>query len=348
MANHTATNPMASNLDLSYAQVAFKASHNSYDREELPISSHFDELGSGSADGRCRGLELDLNASGRNWMWSVNHVGGYGGAMDQQLPVYLADLARWHDANPNHDVVTVVLDLKGGGPLDKNAKATSELSARLDGALKDSLKDTIFRPQDLRGNSATLLDGAKNWPSLKALTGKFIFCLSGSGDLKDAYVQGGGNEVCCFVDRSFAIGGKFVPEESPEVVFYNFDVDAWSAPERVARFKQVVRQIAADGRCITRGYVFNNAQVWKRGLEAGISILATDKVKGHDWAAVGDDPFAGRLRVERSVRGSRGARASRSAAPTRRTRARKSVPSTRAVKAAGRTVKSARRRRKGR
>ena len=70
---------MAVDLDRPYSAVAFKASHNSYERDELPVSTQFADLGDSSWQGRCRGIELDLNASGRNWLWSVNHVGGYGG-----------------------------------------------------------------------------------------------------------------------------------------------------------------------------------------------------------------------------------------------------------------------------
>ena len=322
---------MPLDLDLTYAQVAFKASHNSYERNELPVSTQLDSLGDHAAEGRCRGLELDLNLSGRNWLWSVNHIGGYGGSADQQLAAYLADIAGWHEAHPEHHVVTVTLDLKGGRTLDKDARSTSDFSARLDAALRDALQDSIFRPRDLRGNKATLLEGAANWPSLKALTGKFVFFLSGSGDLKECYANGAGTDGCCFLDRKFSLGDTFTPESFPEIVFYNFDVDAWSTPEQVARFKQIGRQIAEDGRCITRGYVVNNSQMWTRALDAGISILTTDKIRSHPWASVGAEPFRPRLRPTRSASPSRGTRKATAAH-----RARTAPGTARARKAPGR------------
>jgi hypothetical protein len=331
---------MASDLDLTYAQVAFKASHNSYDRAELPVSTHLDDLGSAPSDGRCRGLELDLNLSGRNWLWSVNHIGGYGGDADQQLTAYLADLSRWHAANPDHHVVTVTLDLKGGGPLDKSAHTQSDFSVRLDAVLTEAFKDAIFRPQDLRGNRSTLLEGAANWPSLKALTGKFLFFLSGNGDLKKTYADGAGATGCCFIDKTLAPGDSFTPDAFPDIVFYNFDVDAWSVPERAARFRQIVKQIAEDGRCITRGYVINNAQMWTRTLDAGFSILTTDKVRGHAWAAVGEEPFMPRLRPARSAGVAR-ASATRGARPGRAARPAQAAPSTRATKSKRRAARTA-------
>ena len=48
---------MALDLDLSYSHIAFKASHNSYERDELPISTQFGDLGEQSWQGRCRGIE---------------------------------------------------------------------------------------------------------------------------------------------------------------------------------------------------------------------------------------------------------------------------------------------------
>jgi hypothetical protein len=292
---------MSLDLELSYGEVAFKASHNSYDRSELPVSLQLEALGNAASDGRCRGLELDLNLSGRNWLWSVNHLGGYGGAADQQLTAYLDDLARWHRSNGDHDVITITLDLKGDTPLDKSSGQTSRLAAALDTVLESAFAEAIYRPRDLRGNNDTLLEGAANWPSLKALRGKFIFFLSGNGDLKDAYTAGGGKSAVCFVDKKLSPGDAFTPENTPEIVFYNIDVDAWSQPNGSAKLKQTVTKIAEDGRCIVRGYVVNNPQIWSSARSAGFSILTTDKVRHCDWATVGDEPFMPRLPQTRSM-----------------------------------------------
>jgi hypothetical protein len=329
---------MAVDLDRPYSAVAFKASHNSYERDELPVSTQFADLGDSSWQGRCRGIELDLNASGRNWLWSVNHVGGYEGSADQQLSCYLTDLARWHRDHPDHHVITVTLDLKDGGPLDEKLNRPSELARQLDATLVDHLGDAIFRPRDLRGNHATLLEGARSWPSLKALTGKFIFFLSGSGKLKEKYVEGG-PDVCCFIDRKFSPGNRFTPEETPDIVFYNVDMDAWMQPN-AARLRKAIRDIAEDGRCIVRGYGINNAQAWTAARDAGLTMLSTDKVRGHEWATVGDEPFMPRLDV-----GVPRGRA-RKAAPRSRSRAPKRAPAAQSRKLAGASTRRRRTRRK--
>ena len=299
---------MALDLDLTYAQVAFKASHNSYERDEQPVSTHFGALGVHTWEGRCRGIELDINLSGRNWLWSVNHIGGYGGSADQQLTAYLADLSRWHKANPDHQVVTITLDLKGDGCLDQAATVPSALSSQLDAVLREAFPDAIFRPRDLQGNSPTLLEGAANWPSLKVLTGKFIVFLSGSSSVKRLYAEGADGEACCFLDRKFSPGDTFKPEETADIVFYNFDVDAWSSPTLARQLKTVVRQIAEDGRCIVRGYLINNVQAWKDARDAGFTILTTDKVRAHAWATVGAEPFMPRIQVARGAPRGRGGR----------------------------------------
>jgi hypothetical protein len=170
---------------------------------------------------------------------------------------------------------------------------------------------------------------------LKALTGKFLFFLSGSRDLKKAYAEGVGAAGCCFIDKTLAPGDAFTPDAFPDIVFYNFDVDAWSVPERAARFRQIVKQIAEDGRCITRGYVINNAQMWTRTLDAGFSILTTDKVRGHAWATVGEEPFMPRLRPARGAGASRGAATTRgSRAAVRRARAARPAPDARSDRGA--------------
>ena len=328
---------MALDLDLTYVQVAFKASHNSYERDEQPVSTHFAALGSDTSDGRCRGIELDINLSERNWLWSVNHIGGYGGSADQQLAAYLADLSRWHTTNPDHQVVTITLDLKGGRCLDEHAVMPSALAAQLDMVLRDALGDAIFRPRDLQGNSPTLLDGAANWPSLKVLTGKFIVFLSGSSTLKRIYAEGAEPDACCFLDAKFSPGDTFTPEDTPGIVFYNFDVDAWSSPALTRHLKAVARQIAEDGRCIVRGYLINNGQTWKDARDAGFSILTTDKVRAHDWATVGPEPFMPRVRTPRGAPRGRGI-----AAPgARKTRSRKTGAALRRASKAGTRKKAA-------
>jgi hypothetical protein len=279
---------------LSYAQVTFKASHNAYDRDEMPVSCQYEYLGSDSDDwqGGCRGLELDLNLSTKNWLWSVNHLGGYQGATDLQFVTYLADLAEWHADNSAHDLMTITLDLKSSDPLDKKSRPSiSEFAERLDETIEAAFQgEPFFSPADLQGQAATLLKGAEDWPVLDKLRGRFLFCLSGDEGLKTTYLKASGKRLC-FADKKFDVGDQFKPEASPDRVFYNFDLDAWDLAGNQPGWVKAVKQIAKDGRCVTRGYLINNSVVWDAATAAGVSVLATDKVTNHKWATVGPGGF---------------------------------------------------------
>jgi len=58
---------------LRYSEVAFKASHNSYDRDEKPITTQTGWSSKNQYQGGCRGLELDIHQSEQLWLWSVAH-----------------------------------------------------------------------------------------------------------------------------------------------------------------------------------------------------------------------------------------------------------------------------------
>ena len=79
-----------------YSETSFKASHNSYDRDERPLSFQLGWRAKPHQDG-CRGLELDLHQSHDLWLWSVSHTGPYQGAADKQFGEYLIHLNAWSE-----------------------------------------------------------------------------------------------------------------------------------------------------------------------------------------------------------------------------------------------------------
>ena len=61
---------MATYGELRYHQASHKASHNSYEREEIPVATQLAFNGRKPHDAGCRGLELDIMQSPRNWAWA--------------------------------------------------------------------------------------------------------------------------------------------------------------------------------------------------------------------------------------------------------------------------------------
>jgi hypothetical protein len=214
-------------------------------------------------------------------VWSISHVGPYNGAVDQQFAEYLSLLRGWSDKRDGHDVVTVTLDLKGK-PLNLIA-----FPWRLDEYIAKWFgDDKLFTPAMLQKDGKDLVAGAMKhgWPPLRDLRSKFIFCLSGDEDAKDAYARSGKSRLC-FADKNLKIGGRYPSTKSGDRVFFNLDVGSWPGWEKQAKW------IAKRKGFVSRGYVINDGGRWKKAIECGINILATDKVRKHKWAKVGTAPF---------------------------------------------------------
>lgn len=275
---------MMSNTDINslrYNEVAFKASHNSFQRDEKPVTTQlgwFSRKGS-RHQGGCRGLELDIHQSDEMWLWSVAHLGHYQGDVDRQLSTYFGLLRAWSDGNRNHDVILITLDLKTIN-LDDRA-FPKQLDAYID---KHLGKDKLYAPSQLQGVSDDLVTGARRngWPILGSLRGKFILCLSGNEERKALYASA--QNRLCFADKK--LKGKPSPPRKGDRVFHNCNLGT------ARDYGDAVGAYADDDALIVRGYVLNTAGEWNRAKQAGVNILTTDKVRNYPWATVGDRPFA--------------------------------------------------------
>lgn len=255
---------------LPYNQVSFKASHNSYDRNESLVQQ-LQWNPSQPWQCGCRGLELDISQSSSGNQWSVSHNPGYS-SRDPQLSEYLQQLQEWARSDQYHDVVTLYLDLKEVQP---------GFADGLDQYVSQYLASPVYRPADLMGSQPTVPDGARanGWPTLSALGGKFIIVLSGLADAKASYAKDNPSQRLCFADKS--CGPSEVPQSSDRVFFnyhlYTADTSKWSA---------VFRGQASNPASICRGWVLNGGDLWNSALSAGCNILATDKVSNYQWAMV--------------------------------------------------------------
>lgn len=264
-----------------FHEVQFKASHNSFDRDEKPVTDQLAWRPSQPHQAGCRGLELDLRESPNLWSWSVHHD-EYQGRADLQLSEYLRHLRRWSEFHPGHDVITITVDLK------ERARDLRDFPRYLDATIDEFLgHERLFRPSDLLGDHQTLVAAAMatGWPPLEDLRGRFVLCLSGDERTKASYARSSRDRLC-FADRRVREGDPLPSASDGHRVFFNFNVtEDWSWDERL-------RWFARQHGFITRAYVVNSSDLWDRVITAGANIVATDKVRNHRWAHVGDEPFA--------------------------------------------------------
>lgn len=264
-------------------EVRAKSSHNSYERDE----ALFDQL----MWHRVRSLELDIQVDkGGDWPpvagdWYVHHDGPGDPTTCHRLSDCLVEIGAFHDAVPDHELITVFLDLKA----DWNATGQSpdDLDARIAARFGP---DELLTPSDLLDGcpgAADLRDvvsGACGWPALPSVRGRIAFALTGGGGCAASakltqYVDDGATAN----DRI----GFIAPEPSD-----GCDLDAYTASRRhvvffnypEARSAEVADALALG--VMSRVWGLNDANAWTRAADAGAHHLGTDKIN------VFEDPWA--------------------------------------------------------
>lgn len=266
---------------LRYNQAAFKTSHNSYDRDEsLNEQLQFYQSSADYYNCGCRGIELDIwrhsqsNPDSAHW-FTVNHLTNGG----DDLSSYLMQLQEWHQQNPNHDIVEVILDIKSSGG------DASTFPEEIDRYLTNFMgRNLILSPGDLfsgiDGHNLSNLVKAQGWPALSAMTGKFLFCLSGTEEWKKLYSETAPAARLCFAD---ATDPNQLKAPSSRVI-YNVK-SGKSDPH-------TVRDLLS-GNILIRVYDVDSEKDWQQARQIGANILATNKVSDHHWAAVStQEPYS--------------------------------------------------------
>lgn len=263
-----------------FQSVKFKASHNSYERDERPVTDQLAWSDRHPHQGGCRGLELDLRESPNLWVWSVHHD-EYQGRADAQFSEYLRHLRTWSGFNPRHDVITITVDLKAP------TRDRRQFPRYLDATIEEYLgRDRLFTPAELIGSAPSLVAGAMatGWPNLDELRGRFILVLSGDEPTKATYASSS-HQRLCFADRRLGANDPLPSVTTGDRVFFNLNAtEDWAWTDRL-------RWFARQPGFVTRAYVANSADLWDHLLAADVNILSTDKVRNHPWARVGDRPF---------------------------------------------------------
>jgi hypothetical protein len=283
---------LAAGFALSAQLPAQTASPNTEQRDEtLPQALDFDR--DKPYQGGVRNLEFDLVLSNiylepdKDWPSTLQH----GGAYDWKLATLydaLKIVHNWHLANPGHEVVTISLDLKNapGDDATYTRKIEQTFTATL-GA------ENLYTPGMLQGDAPTLLAGArKGWPTIDQLRNKFILVFTGSDSdravaRRRAYLSQDTKNRLAFVDIDQRTAGND-PNKPP----YTAGNRVFISIEYGSRgWCDLAVKAQAAGGFATRAYTLNSESNWNAALRAAVNILATDKVRNHSWAKVGNAPI---------------------------------------------------------
>lgn len=269
---------MSAYLSLLYNEVSMKAAHNAYQRDE-PLLEQLLFNPRDPANAGCRAVELDISGSPHQ-QWSVGHKSSYD-ARYRQLSLFLQQLQSWSSAHSKHDPITVHLDLK---------HTEQDYIDGLDSYIRTHLNvkggTKILSPGHFIQGSENLGEAVKRqgWPSLADLRGHFIICLTGDKNAKATYAKTAPATRLCFADLDLAADEIPVAKDR---VFFNYHL--WSNME--AQWAAVFRHSAKINNTVVRGYELNGESLWNSALRNGCNILATNKIRNHAWAKVGDTPF---------------------------------------------------------
>jgi hypothetical protein len=266
-------------------EVQQKATHNSYQRDE----SVFDQL----LYHGVRALEFDLHTSriGRSVPqdWFVYHV--LPSPEDTNCARFsdcLRVVKAFHDAMPEHEVVTLWLDIKD------DLREAGHAAGDLDSAIARVFdRDAVLRPADLmaRCPGATSLrqavTGGCAWPTLEELRGKIVLALTGgsscgSGSELGDYAATEPRERAAFIAPSIDDGCPFASYRAREdVIFFNMNAEySTNAP--------AVHAAGLLGRVYEGGMTggLDDKMAWSRARALRSHYLATDRVNAEEdaWA----------------------------------------------------------------
>lgn len=183
--------------EISYQQVRFLATHNSYKSKASAYSSVVNGLLASVADNGweswayyfdtitqqlnngIRSIELDVYALSNGKFESTHHpiLDRSGSTINFELA--LQELAMWSDNNPNHLPITILLEPKEWYLELSGHNFKKQDYANLDASISEGLGNRLCRPLDMLKDFDTFEEMrlADAWPSLEELRGKFIIML---------------------------------------------------------------------------------------------------------------------------------------------------------------------------
>jgi hypothetical protein len=271
---------------MKYHEVSFKASHNSYERNES-IHQQLNYFPNDPSRCGCRGLEFDIwrHSSATERFFTVSHDDPNGG---YPFAYYLGLLLSYHLNNPQHDVILVTIDIKSSNG------SIASLPAEIDNYIAEYFhKKLLFTPGCLFTNKKlSLCENVVRygWPDIASMKGQFVFCLSGTPAWKNLYAHTDIQSRLCFSDVDVDDDDKNITAPvTGDFVFFNMHIYS----DDYSTWKKTL-PLFFNKNLITRVYEANGETLWNKALHAGASILATNQVSGKAWAKVGNTAFAQR------------------------------------------------------
>lgn len=187
----------------------------------------------------------------------------------------LAQVRRWSQANPAHEPIFILLELKDGQQVGLPTKPAKFDKAALDVVEAEIDRvfppEAVFTPDELRGNCNTLPEAIKKtgWPELKSVRGQVLFLLDNEGALRDLYIKDTPNLKG---RRLFATPPA---EDHPSAAFFKIN-DPVKDFERIVRLVKAGYLVRTRADADTRQARTNNAAQRDRALASGAQMVSTD------------------------------------------------------------------------
>ncbi|MGZ3687545.1 MAG: hypothetical protein ACXVBW_04560, partial [Bdellovibrionota bacterium] len=192
---------------------------------------------------RARALEIDIHPAGAG-QWEVYHTNDQSNSICTPLAECLRQLQLFQRALPEHETLTIMLELKA--IVDPNFDAAHR-PEDLDRILEEQLGPWLYRPRDFLARCApgmTMRECAKvaGWPLARELRGKFLFAVLGNWRW-----CGTGHGPSGWADYAQDVGARSAfPMESDWTDFSHDSCHGeYVEPTRLARAKDasIIRQV---------------------------------------------------------------------------------------------------------
>lgn len=187
----------------------------------------------------------------------------------------LRELVAWSSANPKHEPVMILLELKEESfsprirPLPFDDTQLKSVEEEIRAEMPDNM---ILTPDRLRGGAPTLREAitTRGWPKLSEAAGKFLFCLDNEGAIRDRYLTLSPDKD--LLDRILLVS---VPPEHPAA--------AWmKRNDAVGSYEEIKKLVAAGFMVRTRSDA-NLIEIrakdtgrLKKAVDSGAQWISTD------------------------------------------------------------------------
>lgn len=235
------------------------ASHNTYTNSNW--IEHLDHVNA---------FELDV------WPlhnWTVSHAFDVGAG---HLEGYMEDLAAWRKQHPDHDLITVFIEIKS-----KEGWQVPHFESIL---LKHFKRSDMFRPMDLvnwgqhKASATSLRELVKQdgWPTFEEVKNKIMFVLNNDGDhVTETYLA----------ERPLRDGGSWSNQSGslPLCFVMSSESDRRPGYENIVIFNGTYDELpnlsqAPDDKCLRRAYEVKSGNDEMASGKPGVATnLITDK-----------------------------------------------------------------------